>query len=193
MNLVTVIWSMIASACLTLAATNMLVWIKERTALTNLLISVMAAATACVAFIELSMMLAETPEAYGRFVRWIHLPLWVLVVSTVIFILQYLRAGRLWLAWTVCGMRTLSLVLNFVFTPNLHYREIVSLDHMRFLGETIAVARGVPNPWMLTAQLSAILLVAYVVDAALTVRRRGGSRSVVLLSNTIIFFFTASK
>ena len=38
----------------------------------------------------------------------------------------YLRAGRMWLAWTVCGLRTLSLVLNFVFTPNLNYREITA-------------------------------------------------------------------
>jgi len=116
----------------------------------------MAAGTAGVGFFELAMMLAETPEAYGRAMRWVHLPLWVVVVSLVLFIRHYLRAGRLWLAWTVCVMRTLSLILNFVFTPNLHYREIVSLDHLRFLGETIAVAKGVPNPWMLSC--SAIII-----------------------------------
>ena len=54
----------------------------------------------------------------------------------------YLRAGRMWLAWTVCGLRTLSLVLNFVFTPNLNYREITGLLHVSFLGETVAVAEG---------------------------------------------------
>src|SRR5512139_4239550 len=142
MNLVTIIWSSIASVCLTLAAMNLLVWFKKRTARANLLITVMAAATAVTAFFELSMMLAETPEAYGRFMRWIQLPVWVVVVSLVLFILQYLRAGRPLLAWTVVGMRTLSLVLNFLFTPNLHYREIVSLDHLHFLGESISVAKG---------------------------------------------------
>jgi hypothetical protein len=30
-------------------------------------------------------------------------------VSLVGFVRLYLRAGRLWLAWTVCGLRTLSL------------------------------------------------------------------------------------
>src|SRR5512139_1817675 len=136
MNLVTIIWSSIASVCLTLAAMNLLVWLKKRTAWVNLLISVMAAATAVTAFFELSMMEAGTTEAYGRFIRWIQLPLWMVVVSLVLFILQYLRAGRPWLAWMVCAMRTLSLILNFVFTPNLHYREILSLDHLSFLGET---------------------------------------------------------
>ncbi len=192
MNTVTIVWSCIASACLTLAAMNLFVWLNKHTARTNLIFSVMAAATACVAFFELSMMLAETPEAYGRYMRWIHLPLWALVVSLVLFVRQYLRAGRLWLAWTVCGMRTLSLILNFVFFPNLHYREINSLHPMRFLGETIAVVNGMVNPWMLTAQLSTLLLVAYVVDAAVAVYRRGGNRSAVLMSWAIVFLVAAS-
>ena len=49
MNTVTIIWSMVASACLTLAAMNLLVWLKERTAWSNLLISVMASGTAGIA------------------------------------------------------------------------------------------------------------------------------------------------
>jgi hypothetical protein len=32
----------------------------------------------------------------------------------------WLRAGRLWLAWTACGVRALSLILDFVCTPNLN-------------------------------------------------------------------------
>ena len=63
MNLVTIIWSFVASACLTLAAMNSLVWLKKRTARANLLISVMAAATAFTAFFELAMMEAETAAA----------------------------------------------------------------------------------------------------------------------------------
>jgi hypothetical protein len=54
----------------------------------------------------------------------------------------YLRAGRLWLSWTVCGLRTLSLVLNFVCTPNLNYREITGLLHVSFLGKQSPSPRG---------------------------------------------------
>ncbi|MBS1243332.1 MAG: hypothetical protein H6R44_1087, partial [Nitrospirae bacterium] len=61
MNLVTIIWSMIASACLTLAAMNLLVWFQKRTSWANLLISMTAAGTAGIAFCELSIMLATTP------------------------------------------------------------------------------------------------------------------------------------
>lgn len=192
MNIVAIIWSMVAAACLTLAAINLLVWLKRRTARANLLIALMAAATACVAFFELAMMLAETPQAYGRSIRWIHVPLLAVIVSLVLFVRQHLREGRPWLAWTVCGLRALSLLINFVLTPSIHYREISSLQQIHFLGETIVVARGVTNPWMLTAQASTLLLVVYVIDAALAVHRKGGSRSAVLMSWAVVFFVTAS-
>jgi hypothetical protein len=100
---------------------------------------------------ELWMMRAETPAAFGTAVRWGHAPIWVVFVSLVGFVRLYLRAGRLWLA---CGLRTLSLILNFVFTPNLNYREITAFRHVSFLGETVVVAEGVPNPWMLIGQLT---------------------------------------
>ena len=50
MSWVTVIWSMIASACLTLTAIYWLVWYRDRTAWAHLLFSVTAASTAAFAF-----------------------------------------------------------------------------------------------------------------------------------------------
>jgi signal transduction histidine kinase len=44
MNWVTIIWSMVASACLTLAAVNLVVWYKKSTARANLLFSSTAVA-----------------------------------------------------------------------------------------------------------------------------------------------------
>ncbi len=105
----------------------------------------------------------------------------MLIVSLVGFVRLHLRAGRLWLAWTVCGLRTLSLILNFVCTPNLNYREITALRHVSFLGDTVVVAEGVPNPWMLIGQLSLLLLVIFVADAAITVFPR---RSALALDGT---------
>jgi two-component system, LuxR family, sensor kinase FixL len=75
----------------------------------------------------------------------------VLVVSLVGFVRLYLRIGRPWLAWTVCGLRTLALLLNFLVGQNLNYREITQLRHISFLGESVSVAVGVPNPWMVVS------------------------------------------
>jgi two-component system, LuxR family, sensor kinase FixL len=191
MSWVTIIWAMIASASLTLALVHVLVWWRRREAWANLLFAMMAVATAVFAGCELLVMRAETPEAFGMVVRWAHVPVWVLIVSLVGFVRLYLRAGRVWLAWTVCVVRTLSLILNFVCTPNLNYREITALRHVPFLGETVAVAEGVPNPWMLIGQLSLLLLVIFVADAAITVWQRGDRRQALSVGGSIVFFVAA--
>jgi two-component system sensor kinase FixL len=154
MNWVTIIWAMIASACLTLALVHLLVWCRRPEAQANLLFAAMAVATAAFAGCELWMMWAETPGDFGMALRWGHLPIWVLFFSLVGFVKLYLRAGRFWLAWTACGLRTLSLVLNFLYSPNLNYREITALRNVSFLGEKVVVAEGIPNPWMPVGHLS---------------------------------------
>jgi PAS domain S-box-containing protein len=191
MSWVTIVWAMIASACLTLALVHVLVWWRRREALANLLFAATAVATAVFAGCELWMMRAETPGAFGMAVRWAHVPVWVLIVSFVGFVRLYLRAGRLWLAWTICGVRTLSLILNFVFTPNLNYREITGLQHVPFLGETVVVADGVPNPWMLIGQLGLLLVVIFVADAAITAWQRGDRRQALLMGGSMVFFVVA--
>jgi two-component system, LuxR family, sensor kinase FixL len=191
MSWVTVIWAMIASACLTLALVHLLVWWRRPKARASLLFALMALATAFFAGCELWMMRAAIPLAYGMAVRWAHVPAWLLIVSLVGFVRLYLRAGRLWLAWTVCGVRTLSLILNFVFIPNLNYQEITGLRPIPFLGETIVVADGVPNPWMLIGQLSLLLLVIFVVDATITVWKRGDRRQALWVGGSIAFFTVA--
>jgi len=88
----------------------------------------------------------------------------------------------------VCGLRTLSLVLNFILSPNLNFREITGLRRIPFLGEPVALAIGTPNPWMLIGQLSLVLTVVFVVDATLSVWRRGRRRQAFLIGFGIVFF-----
>src|SRR5438094_2355661 len=192
MNWVTGIWSIGSGACLTLALMHFVVWWKDRTARANLIFAVMATAVAVLAALELAMMRAETPAQFGIAVRWLHVPAWVIVASLVAFVRLYLRAGRRWLAWTVVGMRTVSLILNFVFSPNINYREITGLRHVSFLGEPVSVAAGVPNPLMLVAQLSLLLLIIFVTDATITVWRRGDRRQALMVGGSILLFVTAA-
>jgi two-component system, LuxR family, sensor kinase FixL len=192
MSWVTILWAMIASACLTLALVHVLVWWRRREVRANLLFALTAVATAVFAGCELWMMRAETPGAFGLAVRWAHVPASVLIVSLVGFVRLYLRAGRLWLAWTVCGVRTLSLILNFVFAPNLNYREINGLRHVSFLGETIVAPVGVPSAWMLISQLGLLLLVIFVADASIVVWQRGDRRQALSVGGSIVLFVVAA-
>ena len=189
MSWVTIVWSMVASACLTLAAMHLLIWARRRSAWAHLLFSLSAAGTAAYAACELQMMRAETPAEFGLALRWAHVPVWVTIVSLVAFARLYLRAGRLWLAWTVGGLRTLALLLNFFGpAPNLNYREISALRHFPFLGETVSIGEGVRNPWTLVGQLSLFLLVLFVADASLVAWRRGDRRQALVVGGSIVFF-----
>lgn len=179
---------MMASACLTLAVVHGLVWWRRRDVMAQLFFSTSAAATAALAAVELWLMRAQSTDEYALVMRWGHVPVWVLLVSLVGFVRLYLRAGRPWLAWTFIALRTLSLALNFTFGENLNYREITALQHMRVLGETVAVAVGVSNPLMVVGQMAALTLLIFVADATVTVWRRGDRRNAVLIGGGIVFF-----
>ncbi len=191
MSWVTVVWSMDAALCFTLAGIYLLVWCKQRERWEHLLFSCSALAAGVIAGFELASMQAETTAQYGAVLRWAHLPVWMLFVSVVWFVHLYLRAGRRWLVWTVCGLRTLVLVLNFLFKPNLNFREITSLRHLSWWGgETVSAPVGVPNPWTLVGMLSVLLLLIFFVDAAITVWRRGDRRQALIVGGSAISFVT---
>ena len=192
MSWVTVIWSMVASACLTLAALHLLIWWRRREAWAHALFFLAAVGTAFLAVCELWGMRAQTPAEYGLALRWGNLPYSVVIISLVGFIRVYLRAGRPGLAWVVCGVRTLSLVVNFTSTVNIQYREITALRHVRFLGESLSIPEGVTNVWVLVTQTSLLLFVVFAVDAMLTVWRRGDRRPAMVLLSTIVLFVLVS-
>jgi PAS domain S-box-containing protein len=173
MSWITVLWSMNAAACLTLAAIYFVVWCKQRSSWMYLAFSCSAVAGAALTAFELTQLRAHTVEQYSAVLRWAQFPVWTLVVSLVIFVRLYFHAGRPLLAWTVCGLRTLALILNFILIPNLSYREITGLRRVWWWGgETVSVPVGVTNPWILVAQLSSLLLIVFFIDATTTVWRR---------------------
>ncbi|PYL12499.1 MAG: hypothetical protein DMF43_08200 [Verrucomicrobia bacterium] len=192
MSWITILWSMNAAACLTLAGIYLLVWCKQRESWVYLAFSFSAVGGAALTAFELALVRAQTVEQYGAILRWAQLPIWAVVVSLVIFVRLYFRAGRPWLAWSVCGLRTLALILNFVFVPNLSYRQITHLNQVSWWGgETVSVPMGVTNPWVLVAQLSLLLLIVFFIDATITVWRRHWKRGVVVGSALILFSLIA--
>ena len=67
------------------------------------------------------------------------LPLFFWFVSITWFVRIYLRAGRLWLAWTVSRPRTFYMLLTFVAGIISTTSPSLSLRHVQFLGESITV------------------------------------------------------
>jgi signal transduction histidine kinase len=178
---------MIAAVCLTLAAVHGLVWCRRKKAWGNLVFALTAVATALLAAGEVWMMRSQTTGDLATAVRWTHVPAWLLILGLIAFVRLHLRAGRPWLAWMVVGMRTLSLVANFLTGVNLNYLEITEIRRIQFLGEPISIGVGVPNPWMILSQVALVLLVIFVTDAALSVWRRGELRPAVIVGGGMVF------
>ena len=187
MSWITVVWSINIGACLTLAAMYLTVWCKQRESWVHLLFSCSAIAAAAISAFELEMMNARTVEQYEALVRWIHVPVWVLMLSFVAFVRLYLHAGRASLAWSIYGLRTLIFVLNFIFPVSINFRAITDIRHFSWAGEIVSVPVGLPNPWGLLSSFSLLLLLIFFVDATFTVWRRGDWRRALLVGGSMIF------
>jgi PAS domain S-box-containing protein len=188
MNWITVFWSINVGACLTLALMYLAVWCRERESFVRLLFSCIAASAALIAAYELQLIRADTSEEYCAILRWRAVPVWVLVLSLVGFTRLYLRAGRSWLAWTACSLKTLTLIINFVFTPSLYYLEITALRQLSWGGEEASIVLGTPNPWSLLNQVTLLLLLVFFADATITVWRRGDRQRALIVGGTTTFF-----
>jgi len=175
-----------AGACFVLAGVCFVVWCKQRESWPHLLFSCSAVAAGVIALIELTMLHANTVGQYTALVRWIHVPVWVLTLSFVAFVRLYLRAGRRWLAWSIYGLRTLVLIVNFISSPNINFRAITGLRHFSWWGEIVSVPVGVPNPWGLLSNLSLLLLLIFSVDATITVWRRGDRQRALVVGGSMI-------
>jgi signal transduction histidine kinase len=187
MSVVVVIWVAAASACLTLALMHVAIWLRMPRQVDNLLFSVTATSAATIGAFELALMHADSVQRYATLVRWIHVPVFVLVVSQVWFLRAHLHAGRLWLAWTVCGLRTLALLLNFLSGVNLNFLEIHSLKHVWFLGDRICVVgQFEPNVLSRVGELTSILMLVYVADATISAYRRGEHRRALVVGGATI-------
>src|SRR5438874_426208 len=186
MSWITIAWSMNAGACFVLAAVYFVVWCNQRDSWPHLLFACSAVAAAVMALIELAMLHSTTVDEYAALVRWIHVPVWLLTLSFVAFVRLYLRAGRAWLAWSIYGLRTVVLIINFISAPNINFRAISSIRHFSWWGEIVSVPIGAPNPWALISNLSLLLLLIFSVDATITVWRRGDRQRALVVGGSMI-------
>ena len=172
---IVVAWSMMAAASLTLALIHLVVWLRQRAAYGHFLFFGLAASASVFAAFELLLMRAPSPQAYADILRYAQIPLACFVLSIVGFVHFYLESGRAWLAYAVCGLRIAALALDFTTGVNVNFDSVTALARVPTWGDAVASPVGVLNPWSAVPQLSNLLLLAFVVDAAVTLWRRGGA------------------
>jgi signal transduction histidine kinase len=184
---------LIASAvCLTLGAIHLRFWITERDRWDNLAFAVGCASIAVYSWLEIAMLHAGSPAEYGDLLRWAHVPAAVAIISIAAFVRFNLHARMSWLFWSLCGLRILTLILNFVFTPNINFRQITSIRQISLLGESVSIPVGVTNPWMLVGQIALLLFVLYCADGVMAAWRGGDRRKALIVGGGILLFALAA-
>jgi PAS domain S-box-containing protein len=196
MSWVEITWIVMSAACLTLGVIHLFVWFKQRSHYAHLLFFALAVSATAFGACELVMMRSQSHAAYAATLRWAHVPLAMVVLSMIWFVHFYFGAGRLWLAYAATGFRLLALGLNFVTGANINFREVTAMDQMLLWGGAVVSGPvGVVNPWAIVPQIGNVLLVVFVLDAAVTLWRRGGPvarRRAAVVGGSLVVCITAA-
>jgi PAS domain S-box-containing protein len=187
MSWVTVIYSMAASACLTLALIYAFIWWRQRDAWVNLLFAMVAVATAAGTWFDLAILRASSPAEMASAIRWLQAVVGVLILSLAGFVRLFLEARRSSLFWIACALRVVAVVLNFLTGENLNFREILTIRHLTFLGESVStIGEVVRNPWQIVGVVANFALIIFILDAAITAWRRGDRRKALFVGGSIV-------
>jgi signal transduction histidine kinase len=194
MTWIDVAWTLMASASLTVGFIHLIIWFKQRSQYAYLLFFALAASVAIFGVFELSAVRAQTPGEYATAVRWAQVPITGVLLSILGFVRLYFDAGRLWLAYAAGGLRLLALVLSFVTGASVQLLDVTGLAYVTLWGGAVVSAPiGTLNPWIAVAQMSNVFLVAFVVDASITLWCRGGPvarRRVALVGGGLVLCIT---
>ncbi len=186
MSGITILWVVMAALSATIAGLYLAAWLMQRDAWSYLILALLSVSIAGIAGTELWMLRAQTLEEYSVALRWLHVPVWSGFCALVGLVYLRLRPRFPWVGWLAVGLRTVGLVANFLSGSNLNYLVLTGIEHFTLLGEPVATATGVPNPWMLTGQAGLLLSIVFLVDGGISAWRRGEGRRALVLAMTLL-------
>jgi two-component system, LuxR family, sensor kinase FixL len=197
MSWIHLLWPMMGAASLTVGLIHLTIWARQRAQVAHLIFSIAALSVMALSLCELLLMLAQTPAQYATVLRWAHPVVAVLVVSLVGFVQVRFALRISFLALAACILRVGSLIPNFTTGVNLNFDRITALKVVEIFGHgNITVPVGDPNPWMIVGQLSNVLLVLFLLQSILSVRRRPDAherRKALLICGSILGFVALSS
>ncbi len=187
MSWITVLWSMGAAVCLTLALIHLAIWVQRRSQVAHLLFALTALGAVGNAVTELGMMKATTVEAYAIWLRISFVSAALLIVSFVFYVRKYYGTGRFSLAAALMVVWTVLLIVDGFSPFSPIFSEIFGLQIVQTpWGEPFAVAKGVISPLNYVNNAANVSFLLFLMDASLTLWRRGERRRAVLGGGAIV-------
>jgi two-component system sensor kinase FixL len=194
MSLIVILWSMAAAASLSLGVIHGMVWLSNRKVRAELWFAVAAGCLTAYPFFDLQMMMAETPEEFGRAARWALTPISLVIGAFLMLVHCYFGTGRRWLLVAALVSRGTALVVNLLCPHGLFFEKVASIRKITFLGETVSAPLGEIGHWLWVEHLAAMIWTGYLLDASWKLWRTGGRegrRRVVMIGGGIIFILIA--
>jgi PAS domain S-box-containing protein len=188
MSLLTIAWSGVAAACLTIGFVQAGIWLRERRTV-RLWFVLAAVAAAANAVAELAMLHAESVAAFTVAMKGGLVATGTIVIGLVWFIVFYFGTARAWLAhfitvaWVVQIVTGLALPYGAVYA---HISEIRSLPLP--WGEHFSVAVGTQHAWRAVLELPTVAMLFLFAEASVTLWRQGGHRRALLVGGGTVCF-----
>ncbi|WP_298832332.1 PAS domain S-box protein [uncultured Piscinibacter sp.] len=174
MNWIYGFWSMMGGACAILAFVHFTIWLRRPAVVVHLLFVIIASSIGVIAAMEVMTMKATSPEQYVMLVRWGGVPVFVLITAVVAFLRAYLGARRMWLAFTVCVLSLLVLVVGLSLDLSYRFTEMPVLRTFEVVGgDTVTLAYGPASRWLGLVVLRSVLYLGFIVDCSISLWRRG--------------------
>jgi PAS domain S-box-containing protein len=186
-NWMTAGWAMVVAVYLTLASIYLVIAARlgRSGSLAYLLFVAIALGAAGTAVGELTLAHTRTIEQYAYVLRLVHIPLALLLLPLPWFVYVLFRTGRPWLALLSNALWVTALVINALSPHSRLYAEITVLERVEFAGEAFTRAIGTGHPWRWVGQMTTLVILVFVVDAAVKLWKQGGRRRAVLIGGAV--------
>ena len=192
MNWMTVTWPMVSAACLTLALINLRVAMGDGRRAPHVFFFFAALAVAAVSGMELALLQTDDLGRYQSLLRWAAVPIGIMVVSVTGFVWSFFGTGRAWLALAGSGLLLLAQIANLV-TQVPAVRHAIAIRKVEAFGVDFTIATVATGPWSVIEIVAVVMVMAFVLDASVSLARRGGRRRAAIVGGSIIFFFLVSR
>lgn len=178
-----------ATACFMLALMHLIIWVLSGREITYLLSTVMAFAAGVTAIIDLLQLTSPDKATYVLMSQYMHVALFVLLISLIAFVRAYLNAGPLWLIAVITVLWSITVIQSMVLPNGVIHADITELVPAETpWGEIYYIATGPLNPGKYVADVAVVLILVFLGMAVMEASRRGQRKRTMLVAGSGALF-----
>jgi PAS domain S-box-containing protein len=192
-NWITIVWPMVASACLVLGLIHLRIVFGDGQRAPHLFFAIAAFAVAVVSGFELTLLCTSDLARYQEVLRWAVVPIGIMVAATACFIRSFFGTGRLWLLVAGVALNLVAQAANLLSAEPV-VRHAVDLKQVTsFGGAAYTVPTIINGSWERVELLSVLLVLAFMADASWQLWKKGGRRRAVVVGGGALFFLFVAR